>query len=41
MQAAHAIALCAIDHSNEAAKHHAMRCCLVEPVANSAIAVAA
>jgi hypothetical protein len=40
-QAAHAIALCAIDHSNEAAKHHAIRCCLVEPAAKRAISVAA
>jgi hypothetical protein len=40
-QAAHAIALCAIDHSNEAAKHHAIRCCLVEAAAKRAISVAA
>ena len=40
-QAAHAIALCAIDHSNEAAKHHAIRCCLVEAASKSAISVAA
>jgi len=40
-QTAHAMGLCTIDHSNEAAKHHAVRCCLVEPVVDSASPVAA
>jgi hypothetical protein len=40
-QAAHAISLCAIDQSNEAAKHHAMRCFLDQPVAQHAVAEAA
>jgi len=36
-QAAHAISLCAIDQSNEAAKHHALRCFLDDPVGDRAV----
>ena len=40
-QAAHALTLCAIDHANEAAKHHAMGCCVAESGARNEFLVAA
>jgi hypothetical protein len=40
-QAAHALTLCAIDHANQAAKHHARGCCVADPGARQVLPVAA